>query len=230
MAGAQDMLCVKTAGNVMQPRCCNLPENMSKQVDINFRLGLLERAMMDSSIRIGDLTERIARFEDGAATSGSEIPEPFEIKAEEISPFAIGFYAKETDNDNRTYRWTGSINFFEFRFALNRDVAWAFNMQIATNPNVNIGELRAFADYAETPIQVDRAEQNVSGTIPIRRFSNIVTLSIYQPSVFVPQQLDPSSEDRRSLGIVFYNLTLTPALAQADTAKPASGFFSKAFR
>lgn len=191
-------------------------ENPQIRDDMEFRLKLIERATTDTSIRLGEVMERLAMLESSDGETGVPGARPFDVKAEEISPFATGFYAKEADNDNRTYRWTGSADFFEFRFGVNRDLPWAFNMQIMTNPNVNLEHMRGFVDYAEIPIELDATGQYVSGTIPTKRFSKIITLSFYQPSRFVPHELDPASEDRRPLGIVFYRLSLRPCLSEVS--------------
>ncbi|HEY1613332.1 MAG TPA: hypothetical protein VGF97_06520 [Rhizomicrobium sp.] len=181
--------------------------------DLEFRVGLLERAVTESALRIRDLERSLAELEGSGEFDESLPRRPMLIGADAITPFAVGFHVQEKDGDGRSYRWTGSADFFELRLSLDRSGSWDFEMELMINEHVDMSRVRGFVDYAEIPIRIESSGQRVRGTIPARGFSGLATITFYQPSRFVPRDLDPASEDTRCLGVVFYCLKLEPANA-----------------
>ncbi|HLY04351.1 MAG TPA: hypothetical protein VKR31_01245 [Rhizomicrobium sp.] len=181
----------------------------SNQTDrLDFRVRLLERSAADTAARLGELTRSIAGGNGGPGITAPE--ETIIIDADGIAPFANGFHARELDASGRPFRWTGGDDFFEMRFFANRSIPWTFELTVMPNPHVDVKGLRAFVDYVEVPVEVDAACERITGSVPVKPFSTLTTMTFYLPAHFVPSQLDPASPDNRSLGVVFYGLRLDP--------------------
>jgi hypothetical protein len=177
--------------------------------DLAFRVGLLERAISESRSQLDELRKAVVGAKNGCPSDEQNRAQLVQIDADAVAPFAAGFYFKETDAHGRPYRWTGRSDFFELRFYLNRDVSWTFELEFMANPHVDVNLMRAFVDYAEVPLTPGETGI-IRGPVPTRPLCNFATITFYLPSRFVPRQLDPSSDDGRSLGIVFYRLSLRP--------------------
>jgi hypothetical protein len=185
---------------------------------LEFRVALLERAMAENTRQMGELARALARLGLAGALPAIENSslQTITIDADAVSPFAAGFHRRETDATGRHYRWTGKADFFELRFALDRNAPWNFEMTLMGNDHVNLTLLRAFVDYAEIPIGINSLTGVVHGSIPKRLFANLVTLTFHLPARFVPSELDASSPDHRSLSAVFYKIEIIPADARAS--------------
>lgn len=182
--------------------------------DLEFRVKLLERSLTDTVARMGELTKALSNMNGGRAAT---VPEKSAtIDPDAVAPFASGFHAREMDESGRAFRWTRGEDFFEFRVYANRNIPWTFEMDLMPNPHIDLLSLRAFVDYAEVPIDIEGAGERIIGTLPVKPFSTLTTLTFYLPYCFVPSQLDPKSPDHRSLGVVFYRLRLDPASSPAD--------------
>jgi hypothetical protein len=175
--------------------------------DLEFRVALLERATTTLAAQLDELIKASQAGE--TPSTGGAPSQPLVIDADAISPFATGFHFREIDASGRSYRWTGRSDFFELRFHLNRKAAWTFEMELMTNSHVDMTLLRAFVDYAEIAVMVKEGG-HVCGSVPPSRLAGLVTLTFYLPSRFVPSELDPNSEDHRSLSVVFYRISLKP--------------------
>src|SRR5205814_6128015 len=92
---------------------------------------------------------------------------------------------------------------------------WSFVMELRPNVHVQAALLRAFVDYVEVPIEADAAGRFVRGTLPVREFGSLATLTFFLPKTFKPSDSDANSKDSRTLGLAFYGLKLEPALAGA---------------
>lgn len=187
-------------------------KDTSRSDELEFRIRLLERSLADTVARLGELTKALSV---GNAETAGIARETITLDADGVAPFTSGFHARELDGSGRPFRWTGGDDFFELRFFADRNIPWAFEMDLMPNPNVDLLTLRAFVDYAEVPIHLEMAGEKVTGLLPVKPFSTLTTLTFYLPSCFVPSQLDPASVDNRSLGVVFYGLKLDPAVATA---------------
>jgi hypothetical protein len=178
--------------------------------DLDFRMGLLERAVAENARRLGELAHAL---DGGDADTGHE-PQTIIVDADSVAPFAAGFHFREFDATGRPYRWTGKGDFFELRVALDRKFEWAFELDLRGNDHVNVEPLRVFADYVGIPLAFIGSLPHFSGTLPTRSCSSAAVLTFYLPVHFVPSRLDPSSVDHRSLSAVFYDLRLVPRLAE----------------
>jgi|HubBroStandDraft_2_1064218.scaffolds.fasta_scaffold40662_2 hypothetical protein len=182
------------------------------------RLALAERAIAEMASRLDELTAALAEAAQlKNSVEGTDETEIL-ISADDISPFAAGFYQREHDRADRAYRWTGRGDFFEIRFNLNRNIEWSFAVEISPNSYVNMFALRAFADYIEIPIELQDGGRFIQGTIPRKFFCSAVTLTFHLPGSFVPNLVDPMSSDSRSLGVVFYEMRVTPQKLSVDAA------------
>jgi hypothetical protein len=188
----------------------NNPEEFKK---LEFRVALLERAMTGASMQIRELTAALATFVRHSPKDHRP-PAPVAVDPDSVAPFSAGFYRREEDNTGRSFRWTGRGDHFEFRLGIDRNVQWAFAIELRPNPHVPAAKLRAFVDYAEIPIEVDAVGRFVRGAIPVREFGSLVTLTFFLPNTFQPSGLDPKSKDSRTLGLAFYSLKLEPAAAE----------------
>lgn len=181
----------------------------SDQTDrLEFRVRLLERSVADAAARLGELARSISEANGGLGIAAPE--QTIVIDADGIAPFASGFHARELDASGRPFRWTGGDDFFEMRLFADRNLPWTFELTVMPNPHVDVKGMRAFVDYVEVPVEVDAPCERVTGSLPVKPFSTLTTVTFYLPSHFVPSQLDPSSPDHRSLGVVFYGLRLDP--------------------
>lgn len=184
----------------------------SQYAELEFRVKVLEQGMAEAVARIGELAQALAEKEGIGRAGNVAGSQSVILDADAVSPFAAGFHAREIDASGRPFRWTGGDDYFELRFFLNRNLAWTFEMQLMSNPHVDLMQLRAFADYGEVPVEIDASGAHVRGLIPPKPFSNLITLTFHLPSCFVPSQLDAASPDNRSLGVVFYGLKLDPSV------------------
>lgn len=177
--------------------------------DVALRIGMLERATAENQRRLLELERTLSDLQD---TSGPAALPPREltITADSMSAFWAGFYYRQMDEVGRPYRWTGRGDFFEFRFAIDRNVPWKFRMEIYGNDYVPIRQLKGFMDYVEIPLDFEGENGSVSGVVPMRNFCRTVVATFYLPSHFVPREFDPASTDIRELGAVFYELKLFP--------------------
>lgn len=192
----------------------------SASESLELRVSLLERSLTSANAQIAELTQALAEYTNLAPGQERTPPEPMMIDADSVSPFAAGFYRPEQDNTGRAFRWTGRGDFFEFRLGVDRSQEWAFRLEVQPNPHVPAKALRAYADFAPIPSQDDASGRFVTGIIPPRPFSKLLTLTFLLPATFVPRELDPSSQDDRRLGIAFFALQLDPVGAAAP--EPAS--------
>lgn len=188
-------------------------KDSSRLDELEFRVKLLERSLADTVARLGELTKALSAAN---LESAGTVRQTITIDADGVAPFASGFHARELDASGRAFRWTGGDDFFECRFFADRNIPWTFEMNLMPNSHVDLLTLRAFVDYAEVPIHIEMAGESVTGSLPVKPFSTLTTLTFYLPSCFVPSQLDPASVDHRSLGVVFYGLRLDPAGETAD--------------
>lgn len=195
---------------------------MSDAIDdhnLKFRVGLLERASAENARRLAEIGRAIAQMRGTNDSRRALPPREFAIDADSVSPFDTGFYYRQMDDAGRPYRWTGRGDFFELRFALDRNVAWKFWMELQANQHVALAQLRGFVDYAEIPLDLERLGGPVGGIVPARPLSNVIVMTFHLPVHFVPRELDPSSTDSRTLGVVFYGIKFAP-LAAPDGEAP----------
>lgn len=184
------------------------------------RTALIERNLRDISTQLEDLRRALAEVVGPAADALPSINVVVTISPDNVSPFAIGFYAREYGS-GRPYRWTGDGNIFEFRLLLNRNCSWNFVMHADPANGVDLQDIKGFVDYAEIPLQVFPGPNQIQGTVPQRLFSNQLVLSFYHPKNSVPSQVDASNPDSRSLCLAFYEMNLSPELPQSDAAQQA---------
>ena len=182
--------------------------------ELKIRLALAERAIAESASRIAELSCALAEFTGVEQRSGASAA--IFLDADSVSPFALGFYNREFDKLGRPFRWTGKSDIFEIRLRLNRNAPWTFAMEVQANPNVDTRNLRGFVDYIEVPIEADEAGKFVTGSIPERYFGMTATLTFLLPNTYIPSIVNPSVQDNRTLGLIFYEL-------RASTCEPASG-------
>src|ERR1700731_959649 len=178
--------------------------------DLQERLVITERAIADATVRIGELAGALADLTQASGMGDIAKAKPIVIGADTVTPFCIGFYQREYDAADRPYRWTGRGHLFELRFPIDRSFDWNFVMELQSNTHVDISRFRAYADYLEIAIQVDRIEAVVRGTIPARPLGRQAVMTFQQPDLFVPNQISPESTDARTLGVVFYEFRAIP--------------------
>jgi hypothetical protein len=183
--------------------------------DLDFRVGLIERAVAENARRLGELAHAL----EGERQSAEHGLQPIIMNADSVAPFAAGFHFREFDATGRAYRWTGKGDFFELRVALDRSSEWTLELDLRGNDHVSVETLRAFADYIEIPLRFAGSMPHFSGTLPKKTCSNLAVLTFYLPAHFVPSRLDPSSVDHRSLSAVFYELKLVPRLDGAPAPR-----------
>jgi hypothetical protein len=188
--------------------------------DMAIRLALAERAIADASIRIGELTRAVAALSGADRRPAPTTARAAVVDADAVSPFALGFYHREFDKLGRPFRWTGKGNIFEIRLRLDRNVQWSFAMEVQPNPNVDAGALRAFVDYMEVPAAIDATGKVLGGVMPERLFSDFATLTFLLPNTFIPAQVNPSAQDNRTLGLIFYELRVSPEPPGKQAAMP----------
>jgi hypothetical protein len=199
---------------------------MSKQTntsEVLDRLVVLERAVAEMTARVGELTSAIAEVAQLTGPSDPAGMQQLAIGADDISPFAVGFYQREYDSSDRAYRWTGKSSLFEFRIRINRNFDWTFTMELQRNRHVNISNLRGFVDYIEIPIQANEADGYIRGVIPPKPLGSSAVLTFQLPNLFVPNQINPESPDNRTLGVVFYEFRAEAGFAESVVStKPAA--------
>jgi hypothetical protein len=183
--------------------------------EIAERLAIMERGLTEVTARVGELASALAELAHVTGPTDAASTQPIVLGADDISPFAAGFYQREFDSADRPYRWTGRGSFFEMRIRLNRNFEWSFNMELQRNRHVNISKLRGYVDYIEIPVQANGADGNIRGVIPSKPFGNSAVLTFQLPNLFVPNQIDPDSPDNRTLGVVFYEFQAEPGAAVA---------------
>jgi hypothetical protein len=187
---------------------------MTRQVETSEmaeRLRIVERALAEATAQIGELASAMAEVADLTGLSDAASTQPVTISADDITPFAVGFYQREFDTADRPYRWTGKGSFFELRVRINRNFEWSFVMELQRNRHVNISKLRAYVDYMEVPVESNDADGYIRGVIPSRPFGSSAILTFQLPNLFVPKQIDHDSPDNRTLGVVFYDIRAEPA-------------------
>jgi len=177
--------------------------------DLDFRVGLLERAVAENASRLAELARAL-----GGNPKRLD-PQTITVNADSVAPFAAGFHFREFDAAGRPYRWTGRGDFFELRVALDRNLEWTFRLVLLGNDHVDVAPLRAFADYVEIPLVFESSLPHFSGTLPAKSGSSLAVLTFYLPAHFVPSRIDPSSVDHRRLSAVFYELKLVPQGGEA---------------
>ena len=183
-------------------------QKSASEDQLNFRLGLVERAVAEQGRRLAELAQCL----DGDGGRARPAPEPIFVDADAVSPFAAGFHFRETDATGRPYRWTGRGDFFELRVRLNRYVPWTFELDLRGNDHVNVETVRAFVDYIEVPVGMAGASGHPTGPVPAAPHSDLAVFTFHLPTHFVPSKLDPSSVDHRTLSAVFYGLRLVPGV------------------
>ncbi|MGD0191525.1 MAG: hypothetical protein ABSD74_12360 [Rhizomicrobium sp.] len=210
--------------------------------DLSLRLLLAERAIVEAGVRIGELSTALAKLTGVQAGSPAPQHQSVVVDADAVSPFSLGFYQREYDKLGRPFRWTGKSDIFELRLRLDRNVPWEFTLELQPNANVDIKTLRAYADYVEIPIEVDGARKLLTGVIPERPFGTLATVTFLLPNRFVPAQVNPTAEDTRTLGVIFYELRATvqtpaipaeqphPAAAEKPNGRDETGAAGKAKR
>lgn len=183
--------------------------------DLQERLAIAERAITDAAARIDELSRTIGEI--AQMPEGDEsLRKAIAIGADGVSPFSLGFYEREYDVAGRAYRWTGRGNLFELRIRINRNFGWAFCLELQQNANVEIGRLRGYIDYIETPLEISNSDGIVRGLIPARPFGCQAVLTFLLPNLFVPKQMNSESGDTRTLGLVFYELRAVPSFFLGD--------------
>ena len=187
--------------------------------DLTIRLLLAERAVAEQASRIAELTAALAGLTGVEQPSAGD--QTIVVDADAVSPLALGFYHREFDKLGRPFRWTGKSDLFEFRVRLNRGAPWSFELELQGNPNVDMKKLRGFVDYIEIPVEIDDANKIVSGTIPERIFGATATVSFLLPNTYVPSVINPTVQDDRTLGLIFYELRAKAAGSAAPTAEIA---------
>lgn len=175
---------------------------------LNFRLGLIERAVAEQGRRLSELAQVL----NGKNDRERPAPKPIFVDADSVSPFAAGFHFRETDATGRPYRWTGRGDFFELRVRLDRSTPWTFELDVRGNDHVNVETVRAFVDYIEVPVASAGATGHPTGPVPMAPHSDLAVFTFHLPTHFVPSKLDPSSVDHRTLSAVFYGLRLVPGI------------------
>jgi hypothetical protein len=193
---------------------------MSRQAEtseIAERLRIVERALAEATAQISELASAVAEVAGITGLSDAASTQPLTISADDITPFAVGFYQREFDTADRPYRWTGKGSFFEMRIRINRNFEWSFIMELQRNRHVNISKLRAYVDYMEIPVQANEADGYIRGAIPSKPFGSSAILTFQLPNLFVPKQIDQDSTDNRALGVVFYDIRAEPAVSAAKS-------------
>jgi hypothetical protein len=183
--------------------------------DMAERLRIVERALAEATAQIGELANAIAEMADITGLSDPASTQPLTINADDITPFAVGFYQREFDTADRPYRWTGKGSFFELRVRISRNFEWPFIMELQRNRHVNISKLRGYVDYMEIPVQANEADGYIRGIIPSKPFGSSAILTFQLPNLFAPKQIDPDSADNRTLGVVFYEIRAEPGVSAA---------------
>jgi hypothetical protein len=185
------------------------------------RLALAEKAIAQMTVQIDELSAALAQVAQLKDLEARESTREIVIGAEAISPFTTGFHQCEYDQANRPYRWTGRGKYFEFRFRINRNIEWTFAIELQRNSHVNTSGLCGSVDYIEVPLEVRGNGKFIVGTIPRKTFSNVAVLTFYLPSTFVPKLVDPATTDVRTLGLIFYELKVTPKKSFVGAAPQA---------
>src|SRR5947209_2137376 len=93
--------------------------------EIAERLAILERGLAEVTARVGELASAIAEVTGLTGPTDADSTQPLILGADDISPFAAGFYQREFDSAERPYRWTGKGSFFEMRTRINRNFEWS---------------------------------------------------------------------------------------------------------
>jgi hypothetical protein len=179
------------------------------------RTALIERNLRDILAQLEDLRRTLGERVGTAAELVPSADTIVTISPDDVSPFAIGFYAREYGS-GRPYRWTGDGNIFELRIHLNRSCNWNFVMHADPATGVELQAIKGFVDYAEIPLQVLLGANRIQGSVSRRLFSNQLVLSFFHPQSTVPSQVDPNNLDSRSLSLAFYELKLSPELPQIE--------------
>lgn len=185
--------------------------------ELGMRLTLAERAIAESVNRISELTRALGELAGPRSADSTPEIEPIVIGADNVSPFSLGFYQRETDKSGRQFRWTGRAEMFEFRLKVGRNAPRPFRLEVQPNSHVNSKGLRGFVDFVEIPLLCSAGGKFIIGVIPEKPFAATATLSFLLPNTFVPAEANAAKQDSRKLGLVFFELRVdVPGAISAD--------------
>ena len=183
-----------------------MQDSSTSEDALSLRVSITERAVAEQGRRLDELIHALSQDE----ARDRRAPERIVIDPVSVSPFASGFHFHEHDNVGRPYRWTGRGDFFELRVHMNRNIEWAFELELRGNDHVSVDPLRCFVDYIEVPLHFGGPDWLAMGRVPARPLATHAVLTFHLTDHFIPRKLDPSSTDDRRLSAVFYGLVLTP--------------------
>jgi hypothetical protein len=186
----------------------------------------VERMMLDMAVtkiqhlsaELADLRAAVTALQGARrGTAAACVPRTVFFDADEVGPFERGFYQREFDGNGRPFRWTGQGEFVEFRFFIDRNVAYQFTISGQLYGGADLGPVRAFIDYSPVPVETayrgDAA--TLTGEIPPSPFATRATLTLWSPSRWVP-----AAGDERTLWFAFYDLTAKPVAEATVAAAP----------
>lgn len=123
---------------------------------------------------------------------------------------ADGFHDLEHTQDGTAFRWTGPRPEFRFLVHIDRQQACLAELILISNKYLSEGaQIACYVDRNWVPSQllpVDGKIVRLSFTLPKLEVNRATELVFMAPSVIVPKDVIPGSQDARSLGVQFVEL------------------------
>ena len=185
-----------------------------ERLDAKFRM--LQAALLERDILVAT----------GEAIS--ELPNEQVIGADHLLDAADGFYGLEHDPEGRPFRWTGPT--LQFRFTLYVDRTAPRRLEVsflwACDPEM-FPAIQCFVDRKALPVRYtnDGATHRLIVDVSARTTADpgATTVICVLPKVISAKQMDPKSQDNRTLGVAFRELRIAAAGKEDQSVLQSQG-------
>lgn len=143
--------------------------------------------------------------------SPSSVTSNLSISADYPLPTEQGFYELEYDQNGTVMRWTGPSKMFFFDLCFDRTQKRELTLKILSPLSErNVSEMKCFVDSHEIILQKTKqgGMDSIKAVLPEKRDFATTKISFEIPEVTRPSEKNPNSEDKRILGVAFYELII----------------------